>query len=126
MPVSKVRVEYEASLVSLLRLRETLDQFHGNDAADKERPRNTQEVQLTEEDLGLLRAVVGSAIALHHTPTIPARVKELLRVVYEFLVEMKERLDRLSETFDSLTLLAFKVGEADLAIKELLDIISGS
>jgi len=46
--------------------------------------------------------------------------------VYEFLVEMKERLDRLSETFDSLTLLAFKVGEADLAIKELLDIISGS
>ena len=44
VPVSKARVEYEASLVSLPRLRDTLDQFHGDDAPEESR--NTQEVQL--------------------------------------------------------------------------------
>lgn len=120
---SKAREKHRISHARLVELSETLDQFHGSDYPDATGSPNTQEVPLSEDDLKLLRAVVKSAIELHASSTFPSQIKEALKKLYEFLVEMKERLDKLSGTVDSLKLLAFKVGEAALAIKELLDIL---
>lgn len=123
VPVNNVPAEHALSRTRLLELKETLDKFHGSDVADTEGTRNTEQAPLSEDDLDSLRAVVNAAIALHSSPTIPNHIKVALKVLYDFLVEMKGRLDKLSDTFDSAKILAFKVGEAALAIKELLDIL---
>ena len=125
VPVKKVRVEHEISHTRLLQLRETLNGFHGFDAPEMDRLENTEEAPLSQDDLKVMRAVIAATIDLHEAPIITPSIKEMLKVAYQFLVEMKERLDKLSETYDSLKSLAFKVGEAVLAIKELLDIVSG-
>lgn len=123
VPVATVKEQHAASLGKLLELRDKLDEFHGEDAPDVSGSRNTQQLPLSEEEIQLLRAIVESSIALHSAPSLPKRATEALRNLYECLVDMKGHLDRLSETFDSLKSLAFKVGEAVLAIKELLDIL---
>lgn len=121
--VTAVRDQHTASKQMLEDLREKLDEFHGGDAPDIDTARNTQEVPLSESELQLLRAVVDSAIALHRAPSLPKRIVEAIKSIYEFLIDMKRRLDGLSDTVDSLKVLAFKIGEAALAIKELLDIL---
>lgn len=124
VPISKVRVEYETSLLGLLQLRNTLDQFHGDDAPEKSR--NTQEVPLSEDDLTLLRAVVGSAIALHDTPNITTKIRQTLNNLCDILGDLKKLIDKLAAKFDSLQMLAVKIGTAYLAFRELLDIVGGS
>ena len=84
---------------------------------------NTEQVPLTEEDLQLLRSVVRAAIDLHEVPTLPSRVIEAITNLYQFLVDTKERLEKLTATTRALKGLVFQLGEAALALKELLDIL---
>ncbi len=126
VPVSKVRVKHEISRTGLLQLQETLGGFHGFDVPETEEPQNTQEVPLTEDDLKLLRVVVTAAIQLHEAPNITSQIQGVLKNLCDILGDLKELIDKLAAKFDSLQVLAVKIGTAYLAFRELLDILGGS
>lgn len=122
VPASHLNERLESSREHLILLQKQLDSLHGFDE-EVDHGENRQKVPLSDEQLGLLRATVSSAIALHDSPSFTRRHLAALKSLTDALGDWKEPLNMLADTVDSLKRLATELGMAYLAIKELCDII---
>ena len=85
--VEKQHRESQAKLEALLA---KLDALHGEDAAAP--GLNTQQVPLTQEDLGQLKSAVKAAIDLLNAPSLSSQLIEALTNIHNFLQDCLKKM----------------------------------
>lgn len=110
----------ELSLEKLQALRETIEGIHPFDRAPSHAGANSTEIALDGQAYDVMVATVDYAIALHQSPTLSDKMREILANVRDLLQDFATILAGLGVTIGALTAVIATLNEAIAALTKLL------